>query len=50
MIIALKIFCMVLSGISFIGFIASTEKANKPIYLVSAIFFVALAVVMEVRL
>ena len=47
---ALKIFCMVLSGISFIAFLVATEKGNKPAYLVSAIFFTVLAVVMEVRL
>ena len=47
---ALKIFCMVFSGMSFIAFLAATEKDNKPAYLVSAIFFTVLAVVMEVRL
>ena len=47
---ALKIFCMVFSGMSFIAFLAATEKDNKPAYLCAAVVFVALAMVGEVVL
>lgn len=49
MIKALQIFCLTLSALSFIAFLAG-EKDNKPAYLCAAVVFVALAMVGEVVL